>query len=235
LTESRLDADAPIRVFRSPNFDTRRAGIVGDDFTMRELDEAMDERVGHVWGYVYAILRHGLQLRIRWRARVPIELRVHTTGKLDNYVAADGIVERRNDDAYAGRAGRANRSVHIRDQIPRPFSTEGIRHRRFKSENRERADGRKHQLRNRTTRCWRYIGDDLLRLASTKCCDDACDEALKIIRGNVDMGRVVLRGDRNTRVVRDSASFCRDRDGQKRRARPCCGRQNLKESNDQDI
>src|SRR5262249_17086291 len=110
LTESRLDADAPIRVFRSPNFDTGRAGIVGDDFTMRKLDEAMDERVGHVWGYVYSILGHGLQLRIRGHAGVPIELRVHTTGKLDNYVAADGIVERRNDDACAGRPGRANRS-----------------------------------------------------------------------------------------------------------------------------
>src|SRR6476660_4949621 len=77
LTESRLDADTPIRVVRSPNFDTRRTGIVGDDFTMRELDEAMDERGGLIWGHVYAILWHRLQLRIRRRARVPIELRVH--------------------------------------------------------------------------------------------------------------------------------------------------------------
>src|SRR5437016_6466267 len=92
LTESRLNADTPIRVVRSPNFDTRRAGIVGDDFTMRELDEAMDERVGLIWGHVYAILWHGLQLSIRRRARVPIELHIYTTGKLDNYIAADRIV-----------------------------------------------------------------------------------------------------------------------------------------------
>src|SRR4029077_18377597 len=199
LTESRLKADTPIRVVRSPNFDTRRAGIVGDDFTMRELDEAMDERVGLIWGHVYSILWHGLQLSIRRRARVPIELHIYTTGKLDNYIAADRIVERRHDDVRAGRAGRANRSVHIGDQIPRPFATEGVRHRCFKSENRERTDGRKHQLGDRTTRRRRYIGDDLLRLAPTKCCDDACGEALKIIRRNVNMGRVILWSNRKTR------------------------------------
>src|SRR5262247_177696 len=65
LTESRLDADTPVRVVRSPNFDTRRAAVVGDDLSIRELDEATDERVRLIWRYVYSILRHGLQLRIR--------------------------------------------------------------------------------------------------------------------------------------------------------------------------
>ena len=182
----------------------------------------MDERVGLIWGYVYSIFGHGLQLRIRRRARVPIELHVHATGKLDDYVAADRIVERRHDDVRAGRAGRANRSVHIGDQIPSPFVAEGIRHGRFKSENGERAARRKHQLRNCTTRCRRYSGDNLLRRAPAKCCDDACGEPVKIGWRNVNMGRIVLWADRNTRRSRDRTCVYGNRNRQERRKRVCC-------------
>src|SRR5262249_21201969 len=62
--ELRLDSNPPVRVRRPPNLDAGRARIVRDHLTVRESDEAAQERGGSVRRNIDAVLWNGLERRI---------------------------------------------------------------------------------------------------------------------------------------------------------------------------
>src|SRR5258707_6343393 len=89
--ELRLDSNPPVRVRRPPNLDAGRVGIVGDHLTARESDEATQERCGSVGRNVDAILGNRLELSIRRRSCMPVQLDLDTAMPLNDRVPTDPI------------------------------------------------------------------------------------------------------------------------------------------------
>src|ERR1700681_3589980 len=139
--ELRLDSNPAVRVRRTPNLDAGRVGIVGDHLTVREIDEATQERGGSVGRNVDAILGNSLEPRIRRRSCMPVQLHVYTARPLDDRVPSDRIVEWTDQDIGACRARGLRRAVEVGHEISRAFHAEGMRDRSLESEHRYRADG----------------------------------------------------------------------------------------------
>src|SRR5260370_20581988 len=117
--ELRLDSNPTVRVRRSPNLDAGRVGIVGDHLTVRESDEATQERGGSVGRNVDSILGNSPEPWIRRRSCMPVQLRVYTARPLNDRVPSDRIVERTDQDIGASRTRGLRRAAEVGHEISR--------------------------------------------------------------------------------------------------------------------
>ncbi len=124
---------------------------------------------------------------------MPIQLRVHTAGPLNDRVSTDRIVEGSDEHVRASCLSGADRFIHIRDQIACTLQAEWIRDGRLEAEHGHRPHWRQDQLRHRAALGRSYGEDSLLARCSAKCRKQAGDETIEIFRSHVDMCRVVLR------------------------------------------
>ena len=82
-------------------------------------------------------------------------------------------------------------------EVAGTLSAEGKWNWRLESEDREIADGRVDQLRDRGARSWRHGEDALLRGCASKGCSPTRGEAVEVLRCKVDVFGVVLGADCN--------------------------------------
>src|SRR5260370_26720864 len=146
--ELRLDSNPAVRVRRPPNLDAGRVEIVGDHLTVRESDEATQERGGSVGRNVDAIVGNSLEPRIRRRSCMPVQLHVYTARPLNDRVLSDRIVERTDQDIGACRTRGSRRAVEVGHEISRAFDAVGVRDRSLESEHRYRPGRRQYQVRH---------------------------------------------------------------------------------------
>src|SRR5712692_2518337 len=175
------------------NFDARCLRIIRRDGSVGESKKAAHEGIRSVWRNIDAIFRDSLGRGIGRRSGVPIQLCVDATGPLNKRVSTDRVVEGSDEHVCARGLGRANRLVHVRDQIACPLQPKRIRDRRLESENGYRSRRRQDQLRHRAALGRGYCEDSLLGRCAAKCRNQARHEAIEIFRSHIDMRRVVLR------------------------------------------
>ena len=205
--ERRGEANTPVGAVCPADLDAGRLRIVAGDGAAGELDEAPDERIGAVGRQVDAVFGNGLQLGVPRRGRVPVELHVDAARPLDDGVAADRVVERGNGDVGATRARCADGGIHIRHEVARSLESERIWNRCLEAEHRQRADRCEDELVHRAARRRRHREDTLLGRGSTERRQKARDESIEVFRGDVDVGRVVLRSYGHGRRTRGRTRF----------------------------
>src|SRR5580704_18926890 len=123
---------------------------------------------------------------------MPIELRIHTTRPLDDDVFADRIVEWTDQDSRASRAGCADRRIHIGYQIARSLHAKRIRNRCLEPEHRHGPYRRQHQLRHGAARSWRHSEYALLGGCAAESGEKTRDEAVEVLRRDIDVGGIEL-------------------------------------------
>src|SRR5665213_2812698 len=124
---------------------------------------------------------------------MPIHLHVDTAGPLDNRISSDGIRKWRHDNVDSIVLSRAQGGIEICHQIAGPFGTERVGYGCFKAEHGQRAYRRLHELRRGFAWRWCDRSYDLLGGRATERPDKAGDESIQFLRGDVNMGEVVLR------------------------------------------
>ncbi len=197
LAERGFDADAAIAGIRLADLAARGADLIRHHLAMGEAREAAHECLGPVGRHIDAVLRHGLIGGIRRLGGVPVELHVDAAGPLDHGVAADRIGKCADDDIGARRARGLQRHVEIGDQITGALGAERIRDRCLEAEQRHSADGGLQQLRGGAARRRRHGGDHLRGALAAEGGEEARDETVDVLRRDIDVGGVVLRGDRD--------------------------------------
>ena len=162
---------------------------------MRKREKALNECRRPFRRNVDAILRNGLQRRVRWRRRVPIQLHVYAAGPLHHGILADRVIERRDQNIGAVDLRRADSILQIGHEIARTFHSERIRYGRFESEDRHASHGRQHELRHCLARSRSHREDSLLGRRPTESGHQAGHELVEVFRLDIHVSRVVLRAD----------------------------------------
>src|ERR1700752_39684 len=159
---------------------------------------------------------------------MPVQLRVHAARPLNDCVPPDWMVEGSDYDVRARCLSGADRAVHISDPIACALEPEWIRDWGLETKDGYGADRSQHQLGHGAA--WRrgYCEDALLGRCAPKCSDQACNEAVEILRRHVDVSRVVLGSDsyahysgclRTLRECAEVSRFVREANRQKDRNR----------------
>jgi hypothetical protein len=88
------------------------------------------------------------------------------------------------------------RAIHVRDEIAGPLDPKRIGDGRFETEHRQRSDRCEHQLRQGLTGGGSHLEHAPLGFRAAERGDEAVCETVKVLRCDVDVGRVVLRANR---------------------------------------
>src|SRR5580658_6128101 len=193
FAEGRLDSNASIGVARTPDLDARCADVIGDHFAMREGQETAKESRHSIGGHIDSVCWNGLERCIRRRGRMPVKLRIHSAGPLDDRISSDRILKRRDNNISAGCTSGADRLIHIRYEIAGSFLAERMRNRCGKAEYGHSPHRSKNQLRYCAARGRSHSGDAPLRGCAAECRDQTGDETVEVFRSNIDMRCIVLR------------------------------------------
>ncbi|QHP68176.1 hypothetical protein EI171_13490 [Bradyrhizobium sp. LCT2] len=202
LPEWGLDPDAPVGQIGSSDLDAGRLRVVRDDLAAGEGKKTPGEGGGPVGRDVYAILRNPLEGSVVGFRRMPVELEVDAAGPLDHGIAPDGIREGGDDHVSPRSAGRLDRLVHVADEVAVTFGPERIRDGRLEAEQRDGADRRLQQLRRGAARRGRYGCHHLLGALAAKRGQKTGYELVHVLRRDVDVRCVVLRGNGNSLLLR---------------------------------
>ncbi|MEJ0045641.1 MAG: hypothetical protein WDN04_05525 [Rhodospirillales bacterium] len=139
---------------------------------------------------------------------MPVQLHVDTAGPLNHRIAADRIGKRRNHHAGAGGLRRADRGVHVGDQIAVALRAERIGHGRRETEQRNRAGRRLQQLDVVLLGVGVTVATTCLVLCPPKVASKLAAKPVYVLRRNVDMCGAVLWRDRNSRQRGGRAGRC---------------------------
>src|SRR5258708_19908937 len=113
LAEVGLDTDSPIGVTRPSDLNTRSVRIISDDIPMTKGKKAVYEGSHAIGRHIHTVFRNGLKSLIGRRGGVPVELRVHAAGPLDNGISSDWVIERSHKNVGARRATSLDRPIEI--------------------------------------------------------------------------------------------------------------------------